>query len=648
MGTNHRLVFAVGNMNTNGEFTPLPPPYSDFAKAMIIIIGSRGSLEYARLRVYMQVLRILGSILIQRGSQDPRDIRLHDLMETLATRQRRGVGPRTFVDVARILRRVADEMDHYGITNPPLCYRPSFKTPHTHTKHPLQKPAIYSERNDSQKLPSMQAIAAYAFCTNNPIDDDERILLRVCDLHIGLGTRINECLTMPEDCWLEEEIHDSDGRPLRHPESGEILKRYGVRFYPGKGYKFAINWLPDQDVPLVKRAIDELKVLCAPAREVARWQETHPGEVWAYKSTEALPVSTIRDYLHSESVSLLTGKLRRRGISPLQKADRWASRPTSYLAGDIAKAFPQMPKDLAPVRGPRGKVVLRLSQCLCVKFEGQFTVECGWQINLHPQIIKHSDIYGALGTANRKKESVFARRNLTEEGPDGKRYPIKIATHSTRHWKNTLYDLGGMSNLQQAWAMHRQHPNQTSVYQHRTVAESTAAHRNFLDLTLNERITFLRQGIREGTIQGSLTVTYNELRDIKPVKAEDFLRTHAVGIQITPWGICGNDFTLAPCPKYLQCHDNCKHYHRTMDPKEEARLRDLRTNMVRALGVVRGNASGEAGGVKWVQLLEQKLINIDRALAIPLVQIERTKSVPVFPDGTDKSKAPIPRRTVVD
>lgn len=75
-------------------------------------------------------------------------------------------------------------------------------------------------------MPPFEALAAYAQCTNQPLNDDERILLRATDLHIALGARI-----------------------------GEPLKRYGIRYYPEKGYDLAIDWLAAQDVPLVRRAV---------------------------------------------------------------------------------------------------------------------------------------------------------------------------------------------------------------------------------------------------------------------------------------------------------------------------------------------------------------------------------------------------------
>ncbi|MCS6295375.1 MAG: hypothetical protein H8K09_04005 [Nitrospira sp.] len=647
---NHKLVFGIGNVRSNRPFTPLPPIYSDFAKAIIVMIWSSRNLSFGRLSNYMRALRLLSDALSRRGTQNPCDIKLSDLEGLIASQQAKTITFVYLAGFASTVKAIASEMDYHGITNPPLDFIHPFRCEGHRRARASKSGQSVDGREEERKLPSMQAIAAYAKCTNDPIDDNERILLRACDLQIVLGNRINETLLIPKNCLVEETVKGSDGLPLRNPTTGDIVKRHGIRLYPEKGYKFMINWLPDQDVPIIQRAVKELADLCEPARKRAKWLETHPGKLWPYKSTDNISTSKLLTYFPGATRPALSRKLWSRGISPIKKGVRWAhQRDSMYKAGDIETTFAIDPKSLTPMTGPRGQTILCLSDCLAVKFEGQFSLNADWQNNLRPEIIKYHDIATALGgNKQRARLSIFERRGLKDRTADGKPCPFTINTHSARHWKNTLYDQGGMSDLQQTWAMHRKSVNQTRTYQHKTLTESTATHRNLLDLSFTEKIQFLKDSIKKGTIHGALTTTYNTLVINDPTTAEEFLRTHAVGIQITPWGICSNDFTLSPCPKYLQCFDNCKHYHRTMDPKEEERLRTFRTSMTRALGIMRGNAAGEAGGDKWIKMLEEKMANIDRALSIQLIQIQPTRSVPPFPNGIDKSKHPTPRRTVVD
>src|SRR5260370_36072745 len=95
------------------------------------------------------------------------------------------------------------------------------------------------------------------------------------------------------------------------------------------------------------------------------------------------------------------------------------------------------------------------------------------------------------------------------EAGEGRR--VKQKSRGTRHWKNALYDIGGMSDLQQTWAMHRKDVRQTRVYQHRTVQEQTEVMRRFQDLSHTERVKYLRDAIREGKIAGPVTEAYRLL-----------------------------------------------------------------------------------------------------------------------------------------
>jgi hypothetical protein len=155
----------------------------------------------------------------------------------------------------------------------------------------------------------------------------------------------------------------------------------------------------------------------------------------------------------------------------------------------------------------------------------------------------------------------------------------------------------------------------------------------------------LRGAIREGRVGGPLADAYQMLTLNSPTEAELFLQTYASGIHVTPWGICANDFTLSPCRKYLQCYDQCRHYHRTGDPEEQRRLEDLRTTMKRALGVMRQNAAGEAGADKWVSMMEAKLTNLEHAL----VMAPRPSQNPaqVFPQGVDRAHIAATNNSVI-
>jgi hypothetical protein len=532
------------------------------------------------------------------------------------------------------LELIAAEADRFELTPQPLA----FDNPLTGQRQ--QSFDVDSQdlarRMAEEKLPALETLAAYAQCTNHPLNDDERILLRATDLHIALGTRIGEALTIPLDCWVEEAIKGLDGRVIRDPNTGEAQHRYGIRYYAEKRYDLAIDWLAEQDVPLARRAVTELTALCAQARTVARWLEQHPGRLWDYAPDKLVSMSELVQHLRYANPTAFRAAMCTQGIHVAVRQSRWhPGGDTYYRAGDIERALVTSPDRLAAIRGEGGKVILKLSEALCVKFDGQFGFTEHARNYRRPLLVTASDINRALGGSS--EHSVFDRRGLMTHDAQGHPQRIHMKTHSTRHWKNALYDVGGMTDVQQSWAMHRKDVRQTRVYQHRTIQEQTEVMRRFQELSYTERVTHLRGAIREGKVAGPLAEAYRMLTLNNPTEAELFLQTYASGIHVTPWGICANDFTLSPCRKYLQCFDHCRHYHRTCDPEEQRRLEDLRMKMKMALDVMRKNTVGEAGADKWVSMMEAKLVNLEHALAL-VPRASQNTPVQVFPDGVDRSR----------
>ena len=637
------LYFTLSSTRGNG-WIPLPAPFSEFAKASVVLLWSRSRMGLRPLATVVRALRYLLCALERRKTVSPCDLRPDDFFDAFANYQRTGASDSTLGAIGRYLEFIAAGADRFELTPVPLA----FKNPLPERGPRLSDvdPQVLTRRIAEEKLPHLDTLAAYAQCTNHPVSDDERILLRAIDLHIALGTRIGEALTMPIDCWVEESVKDLDGRMLQDPHTGEPQRRYGIRYYAEKGYDLAIDWLAEQDVPLARRAITELTALCAKARTVARWLEDHPGRLWDYPPEQLVPVSELMNHLHYLDGNAFRAAMLTHGIHVA--AHRRPGDPagdTYYRAGDIERAFARSPDRLAAFAGEGGKVILKLSEALCVKFEGQFAFTLHFRNYRRPLLITAADVGRALGGGS--QESVFDRRGMMTQDAQGCPQRIRMNTHSTRHWKNALYDIGGMSDLQQTWAMHRKDVRQTRVYQHRTIQEQTEVMRRFQDLSHTERVKYLRDAIREGKVAGPVTEAYRLLTLNSPTEAELFLQTYAAGIHVTPWGICANDFTLSPCRKYLQCYDHCRHYHRTGDPEEQRRLEELRSKMKMALDVMRENAAGEAGADKWVRMMEAKLANLEHALILVPHPSQSPSPVPVFPDGVDRSHTATVGKSVI-
>lgn len=107
-------------------------------------------------------------------------------------------------------------------------------------------------------------------------------------------------------------------------------------------------------------------------------------------------------------------------------------------------------------------------------------------------------------------------------------------------------------------------------------------------------------------------------RQLTPLEASDFLKTHVNAVHHTPYGLCMHDFAQTPCEKHLNCLANCKEYHRTLgDQKERRNLTQLQEQTTIALEHAKSEMDeGTWGASTWVNYHKNILSNIEKALAI--------------------------------
>lgn len=608
----------------------LPSPYIDFAKAMIVAIFQAKRPSYSAIAAYSIALRRLFLRLDDQGLSHPADLRGEHFYE--AIQELKNSGYKNLYDAANVIAVIANLIDKYRLATAPIDFINPIKAPPPRLRHDPKK-----EREElSTKLPSKEAMEAFAYCTNNPINDREEILLRTIDLHIAIGSRINETLVIPLDCWVSQPLFDANGKAVIDEINGKQIQQFGIRYFPEKGFEYHTHWLADTDVPLAKRAIDRLTVLTKRAREVARWQQDNPGRLWDVDPNTYVSRSFINRFVDTSESYHLDGMMRRFGI----KAKANTRGNPEYLAGEVEAQFYERRPDPVVLRSKNGAPILGMHETLSIGFLGYFRFkERTNSVNyLLPCAVSYVDISTALG--NTVMQSIFDRRNLTEA--DGSR--IALRTHQSRHWRNTLYKLGGMTEIQQALAMGRKDVTQNTFYQHVALSTELASHRSFVEfMSYQEKVSYLRSGIEGGKIQGALTDTYNSLKQNDPVIAHEFLETHAAGVHVTLWGICTNDFSREPCQKHLQCFDNCGHLHRTDDAREQLNLEKLLKLNVEILNKMIQEVDGDAGSDKWIDEQRRKIAGIEKALTIGIVTTE--KKIKVFPKSPGRTQSKRMMRT---
>ncbi|MFJ7789296.1 hypothetical protein [Pseudomonas sp. NPDC096925] len=572
---------------------------------------------------YNIAVRRLYNPLFERGAYDPTHLTRADFERVVEFLRESGY--KNLYDATSHLKVIADTIDKLQLTEIAIHFEHDArleKRRHDYISLHDTDRAVKQRKSD-ERLPSREAMEAYALCTNNPVSEGEEILLRVIDLLIVTGQRGNEVSVIPYDCWVERPIKGELGE-LVLDAYGKPIAEYGIRYFAEKQFQSRVHWLAASDVHLAKRAVERLKALTIEQREVSKWQEKNPGRIWSYPPQQLISEAQVMEWLgfsnEKEYGKHLYLYLSRNGIHPSHEESDYHNRKKvgrRYVAGEIEHLMaPKLYGHAALTENVQGQVriVLKTSEVLAIAFDGQFRFK-GRENNVFraiPRRVTLTDINRALG-ANPRYPSIFSRRSLVEA--DGA--PIRLTSHQPRHWRNTIYHLTGMSDVQQALALGRKRLEQNRFYQHTSIEEDMESHHSFLAFkSYQERIDFLHSGIKKGKIQGALSDSYHSLLKEKgPITAEAFLTVHATALHVTPFGGCVHDFSQAPCPKHLQCWNGCSHLHLMGTPSERANLERQADQLAKVITIMRDTGLGEAGTDVWLEDQESKLDNLKSILA---------------------------------
>lgn len=172
----------------------------------------------------------------------------------------------------------------------------------------------------------------------------------------------------------------------------------------------------------------------------------------------------------------------------------------------------------------------------------------------------------------------------------------RVTSHQFRHWLNYVADKGGLPvDLQTRW-LGRENPRDTDAYRHATV---------------DERLAWVKDGIRNGQLSGATADAFFEL---PRSKRDVFLEAEIQAVHVTAFGLCLHDFAVTPCQYHLNCVRGCPDYLRTKGScSERDHLVQIQLATERALAGAK--ARGDVAQA-WVNHYEQTLVGIRRALAV--------------------------------
>ena len=192
----------------------------------------------------------------------------------------------------------------------------------------------------------------------------------------------------------------------------------------------------------------------------------------------------------------------------------------------------QFKRSFALIRGPGGESYLEAHEALLLRRRGRG----GNSRTSDFLAVTVTDLARWLSRNDGKtKISVFQRFGIVDPRTGE---IAKFTWHDVRHWLNTQYQRGGLSQQQIALIFGRKDVGQNATY------DQTSS---------EERAERLRNAVRDGVIVGEISDTYSRLADISREQAEEYLAGALRMINIMPHGLCTLNWAMNPCPHYLSC-----------------------------------------------------------------------------------------------
>jgi len=502
--------------------TPMLEPFASFLKAVVRLRYEANPTVPNVLSVLIRAARYLHDVLLDRDGDPCLVVAADFLVAADACRTREA--PSSQYRIGIFLAEIADWLNRYGISKS----RIDFRNPFPRVTYDDTRLGKEHDRRRSKKLPSPEALDALGRIANLVESPADVVRMRAIELLVCGGWRINELLTLPENCELEEDAVEN-GVPVLDPH-GRVVRRYGIRYWPEKGAEPRIKWMPTIMVDVAKRAVRELRIHTAASRTVAQWLEANPGRAFLPARVGDLGPDQEFSSRDLESMFGLVKKAARywavrHDLSPVAEV----RRTSIYRRCDVEAAL------LADQRFPdRATSPLKLSEHLFIVPRNFFSE---WK-GTNPcviTVVSDGQIQDFLTGHGLVRGSVFERFGFAM--PDGR--PIKLASHAFRHWLNTLAQQGGMGQHEIARWFGRKDIAQNAAYDHVSAIQLAGD---------------VRDLIERGEVRGDIARLHESLT---PADRATFRETVVTTVHTTDLGMCINDWSLAPCPNHGSCA-NCE------------------------------------------------------------------------------------------
>lgn len=582
----HFLAGKGGAAGCVAERQPLKAPFADFLKAAV---RSREAIRPQHVENHRVMIRA-GRYLHDALAQDAYDpcLLLPRHFDEAAKLARDAETHGSAYATGKLLAELCRVVDGQNIARVRIGWKNT-------TPRPSSDDRITSEAETrrEERLPTLAALDALPQMSALVTEDMDVLRMRVVELLVCGGWRINELLSIPADCEVEETSYEN-GQPVLDWD-GDPVVRYGIRYFAEKGFGPTIKWIPTAMVDVARRAVSDCRRLTQAVRDDAVWMESNPGCVPLLRLSEGA-----KDTLTMVELEEALGLGRGSGLTwcMSRKLARSAEgRKSVVLRKDVVAALLRY----LPVIRPAYPV--RLSGHMFLVRENSFH-RTRAMISGTVRLLL-SDAISNFITGGAGVTSAFAKFGFSE--PDGS--PIRMNTHQFRHWLNTMAQDGGLSQELVARWSGRKDLSQNAAYDHVSGRK------------LAEHVRVLAE---KGEMRGSIA----KIRDrLPPADRKAFLETQIATAHVTEIGLCIHDWSLAPCPVHGDCSSCDEHVvdKGNADHRAEA---DRQLNEVGlALQIAAVEADDETyGASRWEEAHRRKRDGLKAVLAI--------HSDVSIPDGT--------------
>jgi hypothetical protein len=572
-----RIVFSTwGSVNATDP-TPLSEPFLSFAKAYLRY--QHGLRPTKSIGSRIAALRVVEAALCENGSiPDPPNINpqiLNRAAQLCADKFTKATAFRVGGQLEMLSGFMADSQ----LMAVPVRWKNPIRRPRDSVRVGKE---FDQERHD--KLPSPAALSALANIFRIAREPSDVLVSSLVAILCSSPDRINELLYLEVDCEVTQTI----------PSTGQLA--YGLRWRPAKGAEPMIKWVIPAMADVVKEALNNIRRLTQEARDVAKWYEEHPTQLFLPPSLAhlrdrgRLSTQELADVLFVDLVDL-PAAVRIWARSNKVGATGKGLQSTYSFAEVQAAILAKLPHGFPVAHAELG---LKYSDALCL-IQGNLLHFNKATLRGEVGMVSHEHLSNRLANRVDGQRSMFDRLGFTE--PDGS--PIGVTTHQFRHYLNTLAQIGGLSQLDIAKWSGRKDVRQNQVYDHQSDRDVLALVRSVVG--------------DEKRMHGPLA----RADRLALIPRDEFARLKVPTAHTTDFGYCIHDFTMLPCQIHRDCMNCDEQVCIKGDEVREANIRMRRAETAALLEQARSaTAQGYAGANRWVEHQERTLVRFDKLCEI--------------------------------